>query len=340
MTIDRSTWIAARPREDQQVHVHSLNIGTGSIFGLDTIVHDSDTPWTNYIRGVAKTLQTEGYSLQGFDGLVESTVPISSGLSSSAALEVATVIIFELMSDWELESVQKALLTQRAENEFVGVNCGILDQFTSANGQAGHAMILDCRDLSHEMTAIHPDISVVICDTKTKRELTGSEYSQRRAQCEEGASVLARIHPTVKTLRDVSLAQLTQQQDALSSVVFRRSRFIIEESARVLALAKALPLKDHVQINKLTEASYFGARDLYEIAVPEMEAMYQSMTAGPGVIGARQACAGFGGCMVAFVERDAKKDFAEHIEKTYSAATGLQPKVYPVNAAAGASPLK
>lgn len=339
MTIDKNTWIAFHPRDDRQVQVRSLDLSTGTRFNLDDITHDVDSPWTNYIRGVAKTLQSEGYALQGFDAVVESTIPISSGLSSSAALEVATATAFEMMGNWQFSGAQKALLTQRAENEFVGVNCGILDQFTSAYGRAGHALMLDCRNLSSEVAAIHPDIRIVICDTQAKRELTGSEYSDRRAQCEEGASVLSEHYSTVRTLRDASLEQLQVHKDALSDVVLRRSQFIIEENARVHALAQALPVKDSDQIGKLTAASYIGAHDLYEIGSSEMESMYQAMTSGPGVIGARQAGAGFGGCMVAMVEHDSADAFANHVKEHYTAATGLSPKVYPVQAAAGAGPL-
>ena len=340
MTIDRNIWIAFRPHDDRQIHVHSVDMGTGAAFSLDDISHDAVTPWTNYVRGVAKILQAEGYVLQGFDGLIDSTVPTSSGLSSSAALEVATATVFEMMADWDFDPLQKALLTQRAENEFVGVNCGILDQFTSANGRAGQVLVLDCRDLSSKLSAIHPDISVIICDTQAKRELTGSEYSERRAQCEEGVAILSGFYPNIKMLRDVSIEQLETHRDALSDVVFRRSYFIIEESARVIALAAALTVKDYEQIHKLTEASYIGARDLYEIGVPEMEAMYQAMVSAPGVIGARQAGAGFGGCMVAIIERDAIEDFANYVKKHYTESTGVVPKIYSVNAVAGAGSLK
>ena len=339
MPIDRDTWVAARPRSDRVVRIYSLNVQEGSNFSLDTIAYDGKVPWTNYIRGVAAILQVEGYGLTGFDGLVHSTVPLSSGLSSSAALEAATASLFQALDGWEIEPVQMALLCQRAENEFVGMNCGILDQYTSILGQAGCALLLDCRDLTSRPVALPDGVRVVICDTRAKRELTGSEYGKRRAQCEEGAQLLARFYPGVTTLRDVTLAQFEAREADLSSVVARRCRFIIEENERVLRLAEVLPGDDLGTIGALMTASYEGARYLYEIGSPEMAAMMAAMMSAPGVIGARQAGAGFGGCMVAAVEEEGVAAFERHVRRSYAMATGIEPDIYSVQAADGAGTL-
>ncbi len=339
MPIDRNTWIAARPRDDRQVRIHSLNLDSGESFGLDDIQHSDAAPWTNYVRGVAKVLQDEGYTLRGFDGLVHSTVPFSSGLSSSAALEVATATLFNELCGLGLDPVRLAVLCQRAENTFVGVNCGILDQYTSAAGRAGHVLLLDCRHLTHRVPPLHPDIAIVIGDTRYKRALTGSEYPQRRAQCEAGAAALATRYPGVRTLRDVSLEQLDTARALLDDTVYRRCRFIIQENQRVLDLAEALSTKDVPCIAALTAESFAGARDLYEIVVPQMEAMIAAMRCAPGVLGARQAGAGFGGCMVAFVERDCVGAFGAHVRAAYQSATGIEGAVFPVEAAAGAGAL-
>jgi galactokinase len=344
MTIDRDTWIAARARTDgaahhRQVVIQSLNVaGTGS-FELDEIVRDSLTPWINYVSGVAKILQGEGYALTGFEGLVHSTVPISSGLSSSAALEVATATLFSVLGGWTIDPVQLALLCQRAENQFVGVNCGILDQYTSALGQDGCAILLDCRHLTSTPAAIHPSLQVVICDTRAKRELSGTEYPERRRQCEEGVRQLARFYPGIQALRDVTSEQLASHERDLPPVVARRCRFIIEENQRVLDLGKALPVCDETAIDALAAASYAGARDLYEIGTPAMALMMDAMLSAPGVIGARQAGAGFGGCMVAFVRSEQTEAFADHVRQTYQATSGIEPVVYAVRATAGAGPL-
>jgi len=339
MPIDRTTWIAARPRDDRQVRIHSLNLASGESFGLDDIQRSEAAPWTNYVRGVAKVLQDEGYALCGFDGLVHSTVPFSSGLSSSAALEVATATLFNELCGLGLDPVRLAVLCQRAENTFVGVNCGILDQYTSAAGRAGHVLLLDCRHLTHTVPPLHPDIAIVICDTRYKRALTGSEYPQRRAQCESAAATLAQRYPGVRTLRDVTLEQLDAARTLLDDTVYRRARFIIQENQRVLDLAGALSTKDVPCIAALTAESFAGARDLYEIVVPQMEAMIAAMRCAPGVLGARQAGAGFGGCMVAFVERGCVERFGEHVRAAYQAATGIEGTVFAVEAAPGAGVL-
>jgi galactokinase len=340
MPIDRDTWIAARPRIGRVVRVHSLNVDQGSGFSLDGIVHDERVLWANYVRGVADVLKSEGYDLNGFDGIVHSTVPLSSGLSSSAALECATAVLFRAMEGWEIDPVQMALLCQRAENEFVGMNCGILDQYTSVMGQAGCALLLDCRNLTSQPVTLPDGVQVVICDTQAERELTGSEYGERRAQTEEGAQLLARFYPGVTALRDVTLEQFLEHEAVLPPLVARRCRFVIEENERVLRLAERLPTNDQTTICTLMTTSYEGARDLYEIVSSEMAAMMEAMLSAPGVIGARQTGAGFGGCMVALVEVAEVSAFEQHVRAAYETATGIEPEVYPVQAAAGAGTLQ
>ena len=229
-----------------------------------------------------------------------------------------------------------ARLGQRAENGFVGLNCGILDQYTSALGQAGSALLLDCRDLTHTLAPIAAGMAVVICDTRAPRHLVGSEYDDRHDQCDEGVRMLSAAYPRVAALRDVTVEMLEPLEPSLPSVVARRCRFIVEENARVLALAGALSAGDRCALASLCAASYAGARDLYEIGAPAMEAMMQAMLAAPGVIGVRQAGAGFGGCMVALVEADSARAFAESVKDRYAAAMGIEPFVYPVRPSAGA----
>jgi galactokinase len=331
LPIGYDTWIAARPRADRTVRLYSLNLEAEASFSLEHIVPDSQARWSNYVRGVAQVSQADGLKLTGFDGVIHSTVPMSSGLSSSAALECVTATVFEALGGWKLEPVKKALLCQRAENQFVGVNCGILDQYTSCAGQKSCALLLDCRDLSSQPVKLADGIRVVICDTKSKRELAGSEYGQRRAQCEEGARRLG-----VKALREIAPETFYQREGELPAVVARRCRFIVEENDRVLKLAAALQGFDRKAIQQLTAASFLGACELYEIGAPAMHAMMQAMLAAPGVMGARQAGAGFGGCMVAFVEKDCVDAFAASVREDYCAATQMPPEVYAVEAAEGA----
>jgi galactokinase len=335
LPIDRDTWIAARPREDRLVRLYSINRAEEICsFELGSIARAPAVAWGNYIRGVASMLQAEGFALTGFDAVVHSTVPISSGLSSSAALECAAATMFESVCGFTLEPVKKAQLCQRAENQFVGVNCGILDQYTSCCGQAGCALRLDCRDLSSESVPMAEGIRVVICDTRFKRELAGSEYGQRRAQCEAGARLLG-----LQALREISLEQFYTREKELPAEVAKRCRFIVEEHDRVLQLARALTAGDEAAIRALTAASFKGACALYEIGVPAMITLMEAMLKAPGVIGARQAGAGFGGCMVAFVQAGAVDAFSESVRRAYHAETGIAPEVYAVTPAAGAETL-
>lgn len=323
LAIDRDTWIAARPRNDRVIQMQSMNLPGQANFSLDAIRPDREVIWSNYVRGVADVLQREGFFLRGFDGLVHSSIPLSSGLSSSAALEVATARLFNQFAWLGLDPVKLAVLCQRAENEFVGMNCGILDQYTSSVSTLGSALLLDCRNLTSEVVPIPKDICVVICDTHVKRALTGSEYPERRAACEQGAARLAKVFPGVTHLRDVSLEQFAAQERDLPEVVAKRCRFIIEENQRVLDLAKALPNGNREVIHRVAAASFVGARDLYEIVVPEMQSMMQAMESAPGCIGARGAGAGFGGAMIAFVESSMVVEFSASVQKNYQSITGI-----------------
>ena len=222
MTVDRDTWLAVRPREDRSVVIASLDLPGEGAFELDAIEPDPDVPWTDYVRGSAAVLQDEGHTLVGFDGLLHSTVPFGSGLSSSAAIEIASLLAFAGLAGIDLEPVELALLGQRAENEFVGVSCGILDQYTSVLGRAGHALLLDCRELNSRPVAMAAHLAVVICDTRAERSLAATGYDERRAQCEAGVAILRRFDSAIRALRDVSLPFLAAHEPDLPPVVARR----------------------------------------------------------------------------------------------------------------------
>ena len=334
--IDRNTWIAARPRNDGRVRIASLDVEGIAEFDLENITYDEEIPWSNYVRGVADVYQKEGYQLTGFEGLVHSTIPFGSGLSSSAALEVATAVLLESLADLEIAPVQRAILCLRAENEFVGLNCGILDQYSSSMGEEGNVLLLDCRSITSETKSIAPGVQVMICDTRAERALTGSEYPERRAQCEEGARILGEFYPEIKSLRDATLEQVQAHKADLDPVVYKRCHFIVEENQRVLDIADALAIGDHQKVGQLAVVSFQGARNLYEIVSQEMIAMNDAIMSAPGAYGARGAGAGFGGCLVAFVESKSIEVFAEHVQKEYVSSTGITPEIYPVRAVKGA----
>jgi len=245
-------------------------------------------------------------------------------------LEVAAARMFNSVCDLGLDAVKIALICKRAENEFVGMNCGILDQYTSSVGQVGSALLLDCRTITSTPVTISDDLSVVICDTQSHRELTGSEYPDRRLACEQGAQAINLIFSQVETLRDVTLDMLSDNRIEMPDIIGHRSKFIVEEEQRVLKLSEALPVGNRNVIRELTFASFEGARDLFEICTPEMEAMHAAMASSPGMIGARQAGAGFGGCMVAIVDRTLEVQFTESVHQIYEASTGILPIVYKV----------
>jgi galactokinase len=340
MTLDRDTWLALRPRTDDRVAIASLDLPGAAEFALTDITRDERVPWTDYVRGAAAVLLAEDRRLVGFDGLVQSTVPFGAGLSSSAAIEVAALLGFATAGDFHLAPLETAILGQRAENEFVGVSCGILDQYTSALGQAGHALLLDCRHLESRPVPIAAHLAVVICDTRAERQLGATGYGERRRACELGAARLRAVDPGISALRDVSPAFLAAHEDVLAPDVARRCRFIVEEERRVIELAEALPTGVPATLAALLEASWQGATRLFEIGAPAMLAMSDAMRDAPGLIGRRQAGAGFGGCLVAFVEREAVPRFSQRVAGAYAAATGIEAHVFAVDAAPGAGPLE
>jgi galactokinase len=340
MTLHRDTWLALRPRADGRVAIASLDLPGTAEFALTDLVRDERVPWTDYVRGVAAVLQAEGRRLVGFDGLVQSTVPFGAGLSSSAAIEIAALLAFATAGGFRLEPLETAILGQRAENEFVGVSCGILDQYTSALGQAGHALLLDCRHLESRPIRIAPHVAVVICDTRAERQLGTTGYGERRRACETGVARLQEVDPDIGALRDVSPAFLAAHEDSLPPEVARRCRFIVEEERRVLELSEALPTGDRAILAALLEASWDGATRLFEIGAPAMTAMSEAIGGAPGLIGRRQAGAGFGGCLVAFVEREAVAPFSQHVARAYAATTGIEARIFAVEAAPAAGPLE
>ena len=274
--------------------------------------------------------------LRGVDAVIHGTVPIGGGLSSSASLEVAAALMFQEASGFSLPPLKTALAAQKAENQSVGVMCGILDQYASTFGKQGTALLLDCRSLTHVEVNIPRDIRVVICDTNFPRTLAGSAYALRRQECDEGARLLREQDPSIVTLRDVSTPLFQRLKGPLPDIPRRRAQFIVEENQRVMDFTAAVVRDDREAMRRLCTLSFHGERDLYEKTVPAMERMHEAMMAAPGVIAARQSGGGFGGCMIAFVQADEVDAFTAHVGPAYEKATGITPAIVATQPSPGA----
>ncbi len=328
VAIDRSVLAAAAARDDRQVVIHALDFGESVEFSLDDIEHDQVNTWSNYQRGVAYFLEERGIRLPGLNVVVVGDVPIGSGLSSSAAIEVSMAYTWQVLTGFQLSRVELALLCQRAENEFVGINCGIMDQFVSALGQRDHALLIDCRSLHHQPVLLPAGVAIVIADTMKQRGLVDSEYNTRRQECEEGVRILQRYLPQVQALRDVSVAQFAEHKRQLPENVRKRCRHIIYENERVLKSVAALQAGDLAAFGQLMNESHVSLRDDYEVSCVELDIMAGAAWRVDGVYGSRMTGAGFGGCTVSLVAEEAIGDFRGRVATAYEEATGIVPQIY------------
>jgi galactokinase len=338
VAIKRDIRIALRPRADRRVKVYSLEYDDWYEFSLDELRYNQELLWTNYVQGVAWVLQELGIALAGFDGVISGNVPRASGLSSSAALEVATATAFLAASEQShaLDGVKIALAAQRAENKFVGVNCGIMDQYISVLGQEGQALLIDCRSLEYQLIPVPKEAALVIGNTKASRSLASSAYNERRRQCEEGVAILQTVLPNVRALRDVTSAQLEEHKALLSETVYRRCRHVVSEDERVLQAVSALQANDLATVGQLMNASHTSLRDDYEVSSPALDAMVNAMRTAEGVYGARLTGAGFGGCAVALVQPGREQAVTDAIYEKYPKAANIWPDVYISQAGSGA----
>ena len=335
--IDRWAVVAARSRADSRVRIYSAMHEEVAEFGVDDVL-EAQGSWADYPKGVVREFQKLGHSLCGFDAAIVGNVPMGAGLSSSAAVEMAVGMGLVALNRIEISGPDLALLGQRAENHFVGVNCGIMDQFISANGQAGHALFLDCRDLSFELVPLFgDDVQIVICNSGVTRGLTDSAYNDRRSACESGVSRLARAMGTdIRALRDVSMEVLDVYGGALSETVLKRCRHVITENERTQRAVALLKDGDLSGFGQLMVASHESLRDDYEVSGKELDLLVEIALNVPGVFGARMTGAGFGGCTVNIVERDAVPALTDAINNRYPRATGLTPEIYVCSAVNGA----
>ena len=342
MAIDREVRIAARRRADNRVRMVALDFdGARSEFSLDAIAHDDAHPWSNYVRGVALMLQARGIALRGLDLVIQGDVPVGSGLSSSAALEVCAAVTFASIGRVEISKVEIAKLCQRAENDFVGVKSGIMDQFISALARQGHALLIDCRDLSYQLVPLPRGAAIVICDTMKRRGLVASEYNTRRTECEQAVQLLAaKIAKPIRALRDVSPDELARLENDLPVNVAKRARHVVRENARVLDAVAAARRNDLVAFGHLMDESHASLRDDYAVSCAELDAMVEIARRQRGCFGARLTGAGFGGCTVNLVEEKAVAEFSANVAREYAERVGIAPQIYACRAADGAGEIK
>lgn len=299
----------------------------------------SDAGWAAYPAGVAWSLQEAGCELNGIDAVIASNVPIGAGLSSSAAVEVAFAKAWEHTSGFTLRRPELARLCQRAENEYVGVQCGIMDQMISAMGRSGHAMLLDCRDLSTQHIPLPKNYTIIIADTKVKRALASSAYNERRQQCDEAVRILRKRDPSIRALRDVTPEFLAQYNDDLPKTIRMRAQHVVDENVRVLEAVEALQRDDVKRFGQMMIASHASLRDNYEVSCHELDAMVDAALEIDGLVGARLTGAGFGGCIVCVVRNDAVERFVNDVPAAYRRATGIDAEIVMCRAADGASTL-
>jgi galactokinase len=338
IAIDREVRFAVRPRDDLQVRLISLDFKEEAEFSLDKIVPDPSRQWNNYVRGMAVQLRKAGCDLRGMDGVVAGNVPIGSGLSSSAAMEIAAGTAFLAISGEMVEKPKLALMGQVAENEFMGVRVGIMDQFISCLGSKGHALFLDCRSLAFDLVPVDdPEYLFVITNSKQGSQLAGSAYNQRRAQCEAAVAAIRRRRPEVKALRDATLDDLEAAAVDLDTLTVCRARYVIQENERVHAAVAALRAHGLEEFGRLMNASHDGLRDDYEVSSLALDTLVNAARETEGCLGSRLTGAGFGGCTVSLVARDRVEPFQSHISAKYRDAFGTEAEFYPVTPSDGAS---
>ena len=332
--IDLYTQVTIEPRDDRRLLIHSNSFADDVEIDLDSNPI-ARAQWSDYVRGVALMIERAGYRLKGAKLEIRSDVPIGAGLSSSAALEVAAGYALLECSDQKVDRPELAKLCQQAENEFVGMRCGIMDQFIACLGRAGHALMLDCRSLEYRLLPMPADVQLVICNTMIRHELAASEYNKRRSECEAGVQHLSRFLPAVRALRDVTVDDLERCGAYLPKVIYKRCRHVITENCRVVEAAAALERGDLHAFGELMAESHNSLRDDYEVSCVELDTMVELAAQVEGVYGARMTGGGFGGGTINLVRADCVDRFKETVTQRYQRATGIATEIYVCSAANG-----
>jgi galactokinase len=334
--LDFSTWVRLSPLDQRKLQIFSENFNEEVEVDLDDPNLAARAHWSDYPVGVAVVMERAGYRLRGASLRIRGEVPIGSGLSSSAAIEVATACALTANSGLKIDARELALLCQRAENEFAGARVGIMDQFVSLFGQAQHALLLDCRSLEFKLLPLPDNVRLIICNTMVKHELASSAYNERREQCEAGVRVLAQFYPNVRALRDVTIEQLEQHRKELPEVIYRRCLHVVTENARVIEAGAALEQRDLSHFGKLMGESHVSLRDDYEVSSDELDLMVALAQKIEGVYGARMTGGGFGGSTVNLVRDEKAGEFRARVAEGYEREMGLKAEIYVCSAGNGA----
>ena len=333
--IDQAIYLQVALRNDSTVVIHAVDFAENYTFDINN-PSKARTPWANYLIGVVDQLMKRGHTLRGFNCVFAGDIPIGAGMSSSAAVESGLAFALNELLGLNIERPNLARIAQRSENEFVGVNCGIMDQFSNLLSKGGSALHLDCRSLDFEYIPFETeDLKFVLCDTGVKHELASSEYNLRRRQCETGVSVIRRHIADVHSLRDVSHETLDAFKDEMDAVIYKRCKYVLEENARVDDACRHLRENDYESFGRLLYKSHEGLRDQFQVSCRELDILVESASAADGIFGSRMMGGGFGGCTLNLVRSDAVSTFGEHIRAAYSKKTGKVPQIYECGLAAG-----
>ena len=335
--IDRSTWVAARRRDDAKLVLRSDDLGETVTVDLAAPGEGPRRDWSDYPHGLARALLAAGVPVPGADVRIASEVPLGAGLSSSAALLVATGRALLGLAGTAMEPSELAVRCREAENEFVGTRSGIMDPMAALLCERGSALLLDCRSLGHRPVALPGHLRIVVCNSSVRHELASGEYNLRRAQCEEGVAALARANPAITALRDATPEDLEAVRDSLDPVVFRRCRHVLAENRRVSSCASALESGDLARVASLLADSHASLRDDFEVSCPELDLLVELASGLPGVHGSRMTGGGFGGCTVQLVESGAVDAFRHRVAAAYRRETGRIPEILACEASAGAA---
>jgi len=321
------TYVAVSPRADRKLRVYSENLGEMCDLELNSIPLGRVGHWSDYVRGVAGVFESSGYRLRGADLAIISDVPLGAGLSSSAALEVSTAFALLSNSQISVDLTTVAKMCQKAEHLYAEMRCGIMDQFISCHGRAGHALMLDCRSLDFELLPIPPHIRLMVCNTMVRHEHASSGYNTRRHECEVGFRTLSEALPGICALRDVTLDDLENHSHHLSDVIYKRVRHVVTENDRVKKAATALEMGDIAEFGRLMADSHRSLRNDFEVSTLELDLMVELSNGQEGVYGARMTGGGFGGCTINLVEAAHAQEVQQRLEQRYGARTGLRPTI-------------